>query len=111
MASMADRDGLIWFDGEMVDWRDAKVHVLTHTLHYGMGVFEGVRAYDTGHGTALFRLHDHTRRLFRSAKIMGMDMPFSEDGLNAAQIAAVRVKKLASAYIHSIEFYGAETVG
>jgi len=111
MASMADRDGLIWFDGEMVDWRDAKVHVLTHTLHYGMGVFEGVRAYDTGHGTALFRLHDHTRRLFRSAKIMGMDMPFSEDGLNAAQIAAVRDNKLASAYIRPMVFYGAESIG
>lgn len=111
MTSMADRDGLIWFDGEMVNWRDANVHVLTHTLHYGMGVFEGVRAYDTGRGTAIFRLHDHTRRLLRSAKIMGMAMPFDEDELNAAQIAAVKENHLASAYIRPMVFYGAEGMG
>ncbi|HKJ83597.1 MAG TPA: branched chain amino acid aminotransferase, partial [Mariprofundaceae bacterium] len=74
----ADRDGQIWFDGELIPWRDAKVHVLTHTLHYGMGVFEGVRAYHAEGGTAIFRLGDHTRRLFRSAHIMGMPMPFDE---------------------------------
>src|SRR5699024_4729141 len=97
MTSMADRDGLIWFDGELVDWRDAKVHVLTHTLHYGMGVFEGVRAYDTGHGTAIFRLQDHTERLFNSAKILGMEIPFSKQQITEAQLAAVRENKLASA--------------
>jgi len=111
MSSMADRDGVIWFDGEMVDWRDAKVHVLTHTLHYGMGVFEGVRAYDTERGTAIFRLQEHTRRLFRSAKIMGMSMPFSEEQMNAAQIAAVKENKLDSAYIRPMVFYGADGMG
>ncbi|HLQ85775.1 MAG TPA: branched-chain amino acid transaminase [Salinisphaeraceae bacterium] len=111
MTSMADRDGLIWFDGEMVNWRDAKVHVLTHTLHYGVGVFEGVRAYDTVNGTAIFRLHDHTRRLFNSAKIMGMDMPYSEEEINQAQLAAVRDNKLSSAYIRPMVFYGSEGMG
>lgn len=111
MTSMADRDGLIWLDGEMVDWREAKVHVLTHTLHYGMGAFEGVRAYDTRQGTAAFRLADHTRRLFRSARILGMTIPFSEDELNAAQIAAVRENGLASAYIRPMIFYGSEGMG
>ena len=79
VATMADRDGVIWLDGEMVPWREAKVHVLTHTLHYGMGVFEGVRAYATQQGPAIFRLHDHTDRLFRSAKIVGMRIPFTEE--------------------------------
>ncbi len=76
MQTMDDHDGVIWFDGEMVPWREAKVHVLTHTLHYGMGVFEGVRAYKTDQGTAIFRLQAHTDRLFDSAQIMMMDMPF-----------------------------------
>lgn len=111
MTSMADRDGLIWFDGEMVNWRDANVHVLTHTLHYGMGVFEGVRAYETDQGTAIFRLHEHTRRLFRSAKIMGIAMPYTEDELNAAQMAAIRDNGLASAYIRPMVFYGTEAMG
>jgi len=92
MSSMADRDGLIWFDGEMVDWRDAKIHVLTHTLHYGMGVFEGVRAYKTDQGPAVFRLEDHTKRLFNSAKIMNMDIPFTQEQVNDAQLAVVRDK-------------------
>lgn len=111
MTSMADRDGLIWFDGELVDWREAKVHVLTHTLHYGMGVFEGVRAYDTDRGTAVFRLADHTRRLCRSAKILGMPMPYSEDELSAAQLQVVRENKLESAYIRPVVFYGSEAMG
>ncbi len=111
MTSMADRDGLIWFDGEFVDWRDANVHVLTHTLHYGMGVFEGVRAYDTGRGTAIFRLHDHTRRLFRSAKILNMPVAFSEDEINAAHIATIKENNLASAYIRPMVFYGSEGMG
>jgi len=109
--NFADRDGHIWFDGEMVPWRDAKVHVLTHTLHYGMGVFEGVRAYNADGGTAIFRLQEHTDRLFRSAKIMGMPMPYSKDELNAAQLAAVRENKLDSAYIRPMCFYGSEGMG
>ncbi len=81
---MSDRDGLIWFDGKMVPWREANVHVLTHTLHYGMGVFEGVRAYKTDQGPAIFRLKEHTNRLFDSAKIMNMDMPFSKEEITAS---------------------------
>jgi branched-chain amino acid aminotransferase len=109
--SMADRDGLIWFDGEMVPWREAKVHVLTHTLHYSMGVFEGVRAYETRRGTAIFRLKDHTERLFNSAHILGMKMPYDKESLNDAQQAAVRENKLKSAYIRPMCFYGAEGMG
>lgn len=109
--SMSDRDGLIWLDGEMVPWREAKTHVLTHTLHYGMGVFEGVRAYKTDQGTAIFRLQDHTDRLFNSAKIMRMPMPYSKEQLNEAQKAAVRENKLDSAYIRPMCFYGSEGMG
>jgi len=109
--NFADRDGLIWFDGEMIPWRDAKVHVLTHTLHYGMGVFEGVRAYATDDGTAIFRLQAHTDRLFRSAHIMGMAMPFSKDELNEAQLTTVRANALQSAYIRPMAFYGSEGMG
>ncbi len=87
MSNFADRDGVIWFDGELVPWREAKVHVLTHTLHYGLGVFEGVRAYATDQGPAIFRLRDHTDRLFRSAHILGMPMPFSKEQINDAQIS------------------------
>ena len=111
MLNFADRDGLIWFDGEMVPWRDAKVHVLTHTLHYGMGVFEGVRAYHAEEGTAIFRLKEHTDRLFNSAKIMNMPMNFSKDELNAAQLAAVKENNLDSAYIRPMVFYGSEGMG
>ena len=111
MTSMADRDGLIWYDGEMVPWREATTHVLTHTLHYGMGVFEGVRAYETPRGTAIFRLADHTRRLFNSAKILNMRIPFSHEEIDAAQLAAVRDNKLASAYIRPMVFYGSEGMG
>jgi len=107
----ADMDGVIWLDGEMVPWREAKVHVLTHTLHYGMGVFEGVRAYHAEKGTAIFRLEEHTNRLFRSAKIMNMPMPFSKDELNAAQLAAVRDNHLDSAYLRPMVFYGSEGMG
>lgn len=110
--SMSDRDGLIWFDGKLVPWRDAKVHVLTHTLHYGMGVFEGVRAYDTeSRGTCIFRLNEHTNRLFDSAKIMNMVIPFSKDEINEAQRAAVRENKLPSAYIRPMVFLGSEAMG
>ncbi len=109
--NFADRDGLIWFDGKMVDWRDAKVHVLTHTLHYGMGVFEGVRAYHADQGTAIFRLQEHTDRLFRSAHIMDINMPFTKDEINAAQIAAVKENHLDSAYLRPMVFYGSEGMG
>jgi len=111
MPNFADRDGWIWFDGEMVPWREAKVHVLTHTLHYGMGVFEGVRAYDTGHGTAIFRLQAHTDRLFRSAHIMNMSIPFTKGDLCEAQKAAVHKNDLQSAYIRPMVFYGSEGMG
>ncbi|WP_020559143.1 branched-chain amino acid transaminase [Thiofilum flexile] len=109
--SMADRDGVIWLDGELVPWRDAKVHVLTHTLHYGMGVFEGVRAYQTAQGTAIFRLQDHTQRLLNSAKIMRMPVGFSAEVLNEAQRLVVRENKLDSAYLRPMCFYGSEGMG
>ena len=109
--SMADRDGVIWLDGELVPWREAKVHVLTHTLHYGTGVFEGVRAYHAEQGTAIFRLEDHTDRLFRSAHILGMDIPYSKDELNAAQKQIVRDNNLDSAYLRPMCFYGPEGIG
>ena len=111
MQTMADRDGVIWLDGEMVPWRDAKVHVLTHTLHYGMGVFEGVRAYEAEQGTSIFRLDAHTERLINSAKIMNMPMPFDKEVLNEAQRAAVRENDLKSAYIRPMAFYGSEGMG
>jgi branched-chain amino acid aminotransferase len=111
MTPMSDRDGLIWLDGEMVDWREARVHVLTHTLHYGMGVFEGVRAYRAEKGTAIFRLQEHTDRLFRSAHILGMEMPFDHDTINKAQIDAVRENNLESGYIRPMAFYGSEGMG
>ena len=111
MATMADRDGLIWLDGEMVPWREAKTHVLTHTLHYGMGVFEGVRAYRSERGAAIFRLKEHTDRLFNSAHILGMPMPFDRDALNEAQRAVVRENGLDSAYIRPMCFYGSEGMG
>jgi len=109
--SFADRDGVIWFDGELVPWREAKVHVLTHTLHYGLGVFEGVRAYATDKGPAIFRMHDHTRRLFNSAHILNLKMPWSQDELNEAQIQVVRENNLKEAYLRPMCFYGAEGMG
>ena len=111
MQTMADRDGVIWFDGEMVAWRDAKIHVLTHTLHYGMGVFEGLRAYKAEQGTAVFRLQAHTDRLFESAVHMNMEIPFDKETLNAAQISAVRENNLESAYVRPMCFYGSEGMG
>lgn len=111
MPNMADRDGKIWLDGELIDWREAKTHVLTHTLHYGMGCFEGVRAYQTPAGTAIFRLQEHTDRLFRSAKILGMPMPFSKEEINEAQKTAVAVNNLDNAYIRPMVFFGSEGMG
>ncbi|RBP48879.1 branched-chain amino acid transaminase [Arenicella xantha] len=109
--SFDDRDGFIWMDGEFVDWREAKVHVLTHTLHYGVGVFEGVRAYATDRGPAIFRLNRHTERLLQSAKIMGMNIPFSADEISAAQCEIVRKNGLKSAYLRPMAFYGSEAMG
>ncbi|MCK5262922.1 MAG: branched-chain amino acid transaminase [Gammaproteobacteria bacterium] len=109
--TMDDRDGVIWFDGEMVPWREAKVHVLTHTLHYGMGVFEGVRAYQTDKGAAIFRLEEHTRRLFDSAHIMQMKMPFDKATISEAQRQAVSQNNLDTAYIRPMCFYGSEGMG
>ena len=111
VVTMADRDGTIWLDGELIPWRDAKVHLLTHTLHYGLGVFEGVRAYKTERGPAIFRLQEHTDRLFRSAKIMGMAMPFDKKVINEAQKTAVRENNLESGYIRPMCFYGSEGMG
>jgi branched-chain amino acid aminotransferase len=109
--SMADRDGFIWFNGNLVDWRNAKTHVLTHTLHYGMGVFEGVRAYEAQQGTAIFRLQDHTKRLFNSAKITGMNLPFSLEQINQAHIEVVKANKLNSCYFRPMAFYGSNKLG
>jgi len=109
--SFSDRDGVIWMDGELVPWREAKVHVLTHTLHYGMGVFEGVRAYETDRGTAIFRLEDHTRRLFDSAKIMRMQIPFDKATLDQAQLQVVKENALKSAYLRPVVFFGSEGMG
>ena len=109
--SLADRDGVIWLDGELVPWRDARVHVLTHTFHYGLGVFEGVRAYATVRGPLIFRLYEHTDRLFRSAHILGFPMPFDKEALNDAQRTVVRENGLREAYIRPMCFYGSEEMG
>ena len=109
--SMADRDGKIWMDGTLVDWRDAKIHVLTHTLHYGCGAFEGVRAYNTVNGTAIFRLYEHTQRLFNSAKILRMKIPFSFDEVVEAQRTVVRENKLESCYLRPLTWIGSEKLG
>ena len=111
MMTMDDRDGYIWMDGEWVEWREAKVHVLTHTLHYGAGVFEGLRAYQTKQGAAIFKLEEHTDRLFRSAHILDMKIPFSKEELNLAQSEAVSRNDLDSAYIRTMCFYGSEGMG
>jgi branched-chain amino acid aminotransferase len=109
--AMDDRDGVIWFDGRMVPWREATVHVLTHTLHYGMGVFEGIRAYATERGPAVFRLDDHIARLFRSAHIMRMSMPWDRETITRACVDAVRENGLESAYIRPVCFLGSEGMG
>ena len=109
--SMADREGHIWFDGKLVPWRSATIHVLTHTLHYGMGVFEGVRAYKTMHGTAIFRLKEHTERLFRSAHINGMKIPYDRATIIEAQREVVAINKLEACYIRPLVFYGSEAMG
>jgi branched-chain amino acid aminotransferase len=109
--SMADRDGHIWYDGKLVPWRDANTHVLTHSLHYGLAVFEGVRAYKTVNGTAIFRLAEHTERLFNSAHIYMMKIPYTREQIMQAQKEVVRANKLDSCYIRPIAFYGSEKMG
>jgi branched-chain amino acid aminotransferase len=109
--SMDDRDGKIWMDGEMVEWRDAKIHVLSHTLHYGCGAFEGVRAYKTDKGTAIFRLAEHTDRLFNSAKILRMAIPFTKEQVSEAQRAVVRANKLESCYLRPLTWIGSQKLG
>ncbi|MBL8448244.1 MAG: branched-chain amino acid transaminase [Zoogloeaceae bacterium] len=109
--SMADRDGFIWYDGKLVPWREATTHVLTHSLHYGLAVFEGVRAYNTVKGTAIFRLAEHTERLINSGKIYMMNIPYSKQALMDAQLEVVRANKLESCYLRPIAFYGSEKMG
>ena len=109
--SMADRDGFIWYDGKLVPWRDATTHVLTQSLHYGLAVFEGVRAYKTVSGTAIFRLKEHTDRLFNSAHIYRMPMPYDKATLMEAHKEVVRSNKLESCYLRPIAFYGSEKMG
>jgi branched-chain amino acid aminotransferase len=109
--SMADRDGFIWYDGKLVPWREANTHVLTHSLHYGLAVFEGMRAYDTGNGTAIFRLREHIERMYNSAHIYMMKIPYAPEVLMEATREVVRANKLASCYIRPIAFYGSEKMG
>ena len=109
--NLSDLDGYIWFDGKIVDWREAQTHVLTYTLHYGLGVFEGVRAYLTPKGTCIFRLQDHTERLFKSAKTIGMKIPFSSEELIEAQRKIVSLNNLKESYIRPMCFYGSEGLG
>jgi len=109
--SFADRDGRIWYDGKLVPWREATTHVLTYSLHYGVGCFEGIRAYATPNGTAVFRLKEHTRRLFNSARILGMKMPWSEAQADQAVLDVLKANKLNEAYIRPMVFYGAEGMG
>ena len=113
--SMSDRDGFIWYDGKLVPWRDATTHVLTHSLHYGLAVFEGIRAYKTDAsanlGTAIFRLKEHTQRLFNSAKIYQMPMPYSPEQIMEAHREVVRVNNLESCYLRPLAFYGSEKMG
>ena len=109
--NLADRDGLIWLDGELVPWRDANVPVLTHTLHYGVGVFEGVRAYDTPNGPQIFRLREHTKRLFESAHILQIEMPYSEQEMMEAQCAVCAANDLREGYLRPVVFLGGESMG
>ena len=103
--------GEIWFDGELVDWQNANTHLLTHTLHYGLGVFEGVRAYGTDKGPSIFRLQDHTDRLFKSASTVNMQIPFSKEEINEAHKDVIKANGLTEAYIRPMCFYGSEGMG
>jgi len=101
----------IWMNGELVPWDEARIHVLTHTLHYGMGVFEGIRAYETADGPGIFRLTDHIKRMFQSAQIMGMEIPYTVDELVAATKQTVASTGLASCYIRPIAYFGYGEMG
>jgi branched-chain amino acid aminotransferase len=109
--SMADRDGYIWYDGKLVPWRSATTHVLTHSLHYGLAVFEGIRAYNTIDGTAVFRLQEHIDRLYNSAHIYMMKIPYSKETIIEAHKEVVRANKLHECYLRPIAFYGSEKMG
>lgn len=109
--NFADRDGWIWHNGDLVPWREARVHVLTHTLHYGLGVFEGVRAYDTPRGPCIFRLEDHTRRLFDSAHILGLAIPYTPEQVNEAQRQVFRANELREGYLRPMVYLGSEAMG
>ena len=109
--TFADRDGWIWMDGELKPWREANVHVLTHTLHYGLGCFEGVRAYNTPNGPCIFRLKEHTERLFNSAHILGLKIPFSQDEVNQAQLETFKANELDEGYLRPMVFLGSEAMG
>ena len=111
MEKLSDRDGWIWQNGELIPWREARVHVLTHTLHYGVGVFEGVRAYETPSGPCVFRLEDHTRRLFNSAHILGIKIPYSPDEVSAAQIEVFAANELSEGYLRPMVYLGSEAMG
>ena len=111
MTSLEEKKGFIWFDGKIVHSNEANVHVLTHTLHYGLGVFEGVRAYETSEGTKIFRLNDHTERLFSSARAVDLEIPYSIDEINKAQVEIVKINKLKEAYIRPMCFYGSGSLG
>ena len=111
MTSLEEKKGFIWFDGKIVHSNEANVHVLTHTLHYGLGVFEGVRAYETSEGTKIFRLNDHTERLFSSAHSVDLEIPYSIDEINKAQVEIVKINKLKEAYIRPMCFYGSGSLG
>ena len=109
--SMSDRDGTLWLDGRYIPWRAANTHVLTHSLHYGMAVFEGVRAYQTTEGTALFRLREHTERLLRSAHILQIPVPFALETLMDAQCQVVAQNHLKEGYIRPLVYLGSEKMG
>ena len=106
-----DETKYIWMDGKFVDWKDAKIHILTHTLHYGLGVFEGIRFYETPKGPAVFRLKDHTRRLFNGAKKAYMDVPYTEEQINKAIVETIRKNEVKAGYIRPIFFYGYGKMG
>ncbi|MFH4355258.1 MAG: branched-chain amino acid transaminase [Neisseriaceae bacterium] len=109
--TMSDRDGYIWYNGGLVEWREASVHVLAHTLHYGMGVFEGLRAYRTHRGPAIFRLEDHVRRLCNSAKITMMSLNYTVEQISQAHADVVQANKLQACYLRPMAFYGASKLG
>ncbi|GMT46783.1 MAG: branched chain amino acid aminotransferase [bacterium] len=108
---MIDKTEKIWMDGELIAWDDAKVHVLTHTLHYGLGIFEGIRCYETAEGPAIFRLKEHVDRLFKSAKIFLLDIPYTEEQIEEAIIKTVEVNGVKECYIRPLVYIGYGAMG